>query len=236
MPLPIVDIIDFLKNKLSFRDNQNLKLNLSYLEFKSGNISLYELFCICSIVKVLEPNLVMEFGTFDGRTTINIANNLPINGKIITVDLPFPDKPEGTPVKLKTKFRLADGIEDKNDELGFVGVPKLFENHMYKTSGKIQQIWSDTAMIDPINSKWKNKVDLFFIDASHTYENCYNDSKIAYQIIKQYGIIIWHDYNGWPGVTKALDQIGTDASEFIKPVQIKDTSLAVGIVTFKGEI
>jgi len=233
MPLPIVDIVDFLKNTLSLKDQQHLDLGLSHLEFESGNISLYETVCLCSIIKVMEPKLVMEFGTFNGRTTINIAHNLPTDGRIITVDLPIQNKTVGTIAKLKTKFKLADGRTDPNDELGFVGKSKFFENHVYKASGRIQQVWSDTAMLDPNHIEWKDKVDLFFIDASHTYENCYNDSFIAYEIIKKYGIIIWHDYNGWPGVTKALDQIDSKLNKVIKINQIKDTSLAVGMVMSK---
>jgi hypothetical protein len=234
MPLPVVDIVDFLKNTLSLKDHQHFDLGLSHLEFESGNIGLYEMVCLCSIIKVLEPNLVMEFGTFNGRTTINIAHNLPTEGRIITVDLPFnTEDPFGSSVRIKTKFKLADGKADPNDELGFIGKFKFFENHVYKASGRIQQVWSDTAMLDPNHVEWKDKVDLFFIDASHTYENCYNDSFIAYEIIKKYGIIIWHDYNGWPGVTKALDQINSKLFNYIKPVQIKDTSLAVGMVMSK---
>jgi hypothetical protein len=233
MPLPIIDIVDFLKNTLTYTDNNEIDFRFSHLNFESGNIGLYEIFCLCSIVRVLQPELVMEFGTFNGRTTINIAHNLPVGSRIITVDLPTPDLPLGSSSRIKTKFKLADGKCDPNDELGFVGKNKLFNNHLYFKTGRIQQVFSDTALIQPSYPIWYNKVQLFFIDASHTYENCYNDSFIAYEIIKRYGLIIWHDYNGWQGVTKAVDQIYSKLNKFIDMHQIKDTSLAVGMVMSK---
>jgi hypothetical protein len=237
--LPQVDIVSFLNENFDF--NNELKLKLTNLEFKSGNISLFELFCICAIIKVRSPELVMEFGTFNGRTTINIANNLPDDSKIITFDLPFDQNAKkGTLFKVKTKFPLADGKTDPNDELGFVGHEKLFKDHFYYKFGKIKQIWADTGSIDSKSEEWNNKADLFFIDASHTFENCYNDSKTAYEIIKQFGIIIWHDYGGWDGVTKAIDLIYEKINKtniiYINMYHIKDTSLAVGVVINKGGI
>lgn len=236
MPLPQIDIIEFLKTSYTFNDS--IKIKFTNLDFESGNTSLFELFCICSIVGVSEPNLVMEFGTFNGRTTINIAHNLPNDGRIITVDLPFnQNAKKGTLAKIKTMYPLADGKNDPNDELGFVGHDKIFDDHAYKRNGKIQQVWADTASIDPNYIEWYNKVDLFFIDASHTFENCYNDSWIAYEIIKRYGTIIWHDYNGWEGVTKALDLVCEKfGGNYIDMKHIKDTSLAVGVVINKEGI
>lgn len=236
MPLPIVNIIDFIKNTLSYSNTKELDLKLSHLDFESGNISLYELICLSLIVKVMEPSLVMEFGTFNGRTTINIAHNLSEASHIITVDLPFDkNQPNGTLAKLRTKFPLANGKNDPNDELGFVGKKKIFENHKYYSGGRIRQVWSDTASIDPKYPEWFEKVELVFIDASHTMENCYNDSWLAYELIKKYGLIIWHDYDGWEGVTKALDLIYTKfGKEFISMSRIQDTSLAVGMVMSKG--
>jgi hypothetical protein len=236
MSLPIVNIINYIKTTLSYRNIKELDLRFSHLDFESGNISLYELFCLSLIVKVMEPSLVMEFGTFNGRTTINIAHNLIDASHIITVDLPFDsNRTDGTLARLRTKFPLANGMNDPNDELGFVGKRKLFENHNYNSSGKIRQVWADTASLDPKHPEWFEKVELIFIDASHTMENCYNDSWLAYEIIKKYGIIIWHDYKGWEGVTKALDTVFDKfGNGYINMFQIQDTSLAVGMVTSKG--
>ena len=69
---------------------------------------------------------------------------------------------------------------------------------------RIVQIWEDSAKI-PFN-KYKDEIDFLFIDASHTYENCKNDSYNGHKMLKKNGIIFWHDYNGWPGVTEALNE------------------------------
>lgn len=45
-----------------------------------------------------DPKLIIEIGTFDGRTTLNLAVNSPPKTKIVTLDLP-PNE--------ETKFELA---------------------------------------------------------------------------------------------------------------------------------
>ena len=73
-----------------------------------------------------------------------------------------------------------------------------------------------------------DKFDFMFIDASHSYENCLNDTATAFQFVRQGGIITWHDYNGWPGVTKALNEARHlyPATRFF---WIHDTSIVVAM-------
>ena len=48
--------------------------------------------------------------------------------------------------------------------------------------------------------------DFVFIDGSHTYDYVMNDSMAALALLPSGGgIIAWHDYGAWPGVTEALN-------------------------------
>lgn len=174
-------------------------INFKCLKYVSGNISLTELFHIAMTVALFRPEWIMEFGTFNGRTTLNMAiNNEEAN--IITVDLPK-NQVNRTMYPLESK-----GTNDMQlDETGYVGLKgKLWQGQPHEIVHRITQVWSDTAKLQ--FSRFKDKIDFLFIDASHTYKNCLNDSYNGHKVIKENGIIYWHDYAGWPGVTQALNE------------------------------
>lgn len=220
MPLiPEVDVQEFFKRI-------NLSYNLTHFElpepsYENGNISFFETVIICLLCKNVFPVNVLEFGTFNGRTTINIAANIPENGNVITVDLPKS--------KLKnTKYKL-EGVneKDEHDELGYVGkTTKLYMRHDRYRS-KIKQFWMDTA--DFPAEEYESTFGFIFVDASHTYENCKNDTHTALKCVKDYGFILWHDYAGWPGVTQALDEIYSKLTpnKQSRWIHIKGTSMVL---------
>ena len=64
-----------------------IKIRLSSQLPKNGNMSLEEILAVCSIVKAYQPTSILEIGTFNGLTTLNMALNSPIDTKIHTLDL-----------------------------------------------------------------------------------------------------------------------------------------------------
>jgi Predicted O-methyltransferase len=159
-----------------------------------------------------DPKLIIEIGTFDGRTTLNLAVNSPPKTKIVTLDLP-PNE--------ETKFELAPFEEY------FVNKPVSGERfvdcptEMKPYAKKISQVYGDSAAFDW--SDYFGKADLVFIDGSHAYDYVVCDTKTALKLIKPTGIIIWHDYGEWDGVTKALNQFFTNGMRDI--VIIKSSTL-----------
>ena len=61
---------------------------LSRIADVAGNITPTELMLIAAFVKQRRPAVCFEIGTFDGRTTENMAANQPADGKCYTLDLP----------------------------------------------------------------------------------------------------------------------------------------------------
>ena len=204
-----------LETIFSYFKKQNLKLDFPCLSYEGGNTSLYEQIVICSILRTLYPARILELGTFNGRTTINMAANT--SGIIYTVDLP---------VFQKTKLKCEDGTE--YNELGYMWRKnKLFTNTVFGL--KISQIWCDTANLT-FETFDNSSFDFIFIDASHSYEYCLNDSLLVKSFLKENGVIIWHDYNGWPGVTKAIHALYEEENKAFNKdgfYHIRDTSLAI---------
>lgn len=185
---------------------------LSNEAYKNGNISDFELKCICKLVKWYKPDSIFEIGTFDGRTTLNMAMNNP-SAKIITLDLPRQEI-------YKTKLRIKKGdrrfIDKDISGSRFIGT--FYESN-------ITQIYGDSASFD--YKPYENKIDFVFIDGSHSYEYVVNDTLLALKLLRNgKGVIVWHDY-GWHEVIKALNEFYITNPTFRNMKNIKNTELAV---------
>jgi len=148
-----------------------------------GNVSIEELCKICLIVKWLKPRRILEMGTYNGMTTLQMALNAPPDCQVFTVDLPpnfIPSSPMGKIDELlATKFRTQLDSE--------VGVYFRERNDV-----QIAQIWGETAHAD--YEVIGGKVDLVFVDAAHDLENKRRDTEIAFELLSENGVILWHNY------------------------------------------
>ena len=202
--LPIVKIGELLPS--------NSVIVVSEFTCVDGNSSSYELCVINSLVKKYQPWNILEIGTFDGRTTLNMALNTEDSGKVYTLDLLTTETDN-------TRFALLD------DEQLYVG--KQQNGARIKGSGvghKIIQLYGDSANYD-FNEL--PPVSFIFIDGSHAFDYVISDSLKSLEKIEQNGIIIWHDYGVWVGVTNAINYLYGNNPAFKDMRQIKDTSYVI---------
>jgi len=76
-----------------------------------GSVSTYELMILNKLVQHQNPKLIVEFGTFDGRTAMNFAANAP-KAKIVTLDFaPAPRIFDGTPLAKNIECKSGDSTE-----------------------------------------------------------------------------------------------------------------------------
>ena len=74
----------------------------------------HELMILCHVVRKFQPARTIEFGTAEGRTTLNLALHAPENGEVVSVNLPpEPGSSVGffywdSPLKSKIKQLYAD--------------------------------------------------------------------------------------------------------------------------------
>lgn len=74
-------------------------------------------------------------------------------------------------------------------------------------------------------------MDFVFIDGSHSYEYVLNDSKQAIKMLRNgKGVILWHDYDEYAGVTRSLNKLYLENNKFKNLKRIKGTSLVCLIV------
>ena len=178
-----------------------------------GHTTEFELKVISKLVKKFKPNRVFEIGTFQGRTTLNMALNTDENATIITLDLPGKDL-NSTAISIeKGEVRYVD--KEISGER-FIGHPM---------ARKIIQIFGDSATF--LFDDYKHSIDLAFIDGSHAYEYVLNDSNKVMSIIRPGGLIIWHDYTNWEGVWTALNELYKSDPRYSNIKHIGGTSIAI---------
>jgi Methyltransferase domain len=179
-----------------------------------GNVSIEELCKICLIVKWLRPKRILEIGTYNGMTTLQMALNAPKDCKTYTLDL----NPE----------QASNVGLSRIDEL----VATRFKERFQTTTGcyfanrkdvNIVQLWGDSGAFD--YSSIDTPIDLIFIDAAHDYESKKKDCDAAFNILSPTGVILWHNYSDicCPEVTKCLGELAQQK----KLWHLRNTSLAV---------
>ena len=197
-------------------------VELRGLHWTDGNVSAEELILIAKLARRYKPNRLFEIGTFDGRTTLNLACNSSPDAMVYTLDLPDKNRSVKKPATL-------------NGDMSFVNKVAIGSRfHGTDCENRITQLYGDSATFD--FSPYENKMDLVFIDGAHTYEYILNDSEKALRLLRDgHGIILWHDYKWvWDDVRRALNKLYLTRSEFKDLRQIKDTSL-VCLVNYRTE-
>jgi predicted O-methyltransferase YrrM len=200
--LPVTDVLP---------DIQKLDVEILNVFDRTADLSLdpNELLILLALVKTVRAATILEVGTWDGNTALNLAANIDNNGKVYTVDLP-PDSSGEVALNIpsilnNTTDRSQLGVQYKQSPL----------------SAKIHQIYSDSATLD-----WKGlgvSFDLIFIDGCHAYNYVRSDTCNALLVLKTGGTLVWHDYGMIADVSRFVDKVAKYA-----PVKvISGTRLAV---------
>jgi predicted O-methyltransferase YrrM len=132
------------------------------------NVTEFELVAIAAIARAMAPRLIVEFGTADGRTTLNLARNSPPDCRVVTINLPL-DEDSGHAQETAVGSR-------------FLGTAE---------STRIVQVWGNTRSVDL--SLYERRCQLVFIDADHSEEGVVADSLTALKLLDRDAVILWHD-------------------------------------------
>lgn len=178
-----------------------------------GNVRLSELGILCHLAKRCPVgSTVFEIGTFDGRTTLNLARNVPKGVAIETLDLPS---------RGDTVYPLVGGENEFTEKL----TPGVRFQNIAATddpsTGRIQQHIGDSATFN--FKPFYGKCSLVFVDGSHAYDYVLKDTETALELVAPEGVIVWHDYGIWPDVTRGLEEIHSKKN--LGLVNISGTSL-----------
>ncbi len=182
---------------------------------RDGNVNLAELAVLAqAAAAVASGALIVEIGTFDGRTTLNLAVNAPAASRVVTLDLPPADR---------ALFSLAPGERQYVDKPVPGARFRAAAPPWSTAAGRITQALGDSATFDW--SPWRGQAGLVFVDGSHAYDYARKDSETAFGLVAPGGMVLWHDYGRWEGVTRALEELEAERGLGLR--HIGGTSLVV---------
>jgi len=207
--VPTITIPETLRDNTLVQIREPIDIN--------GNITILELVVIAKLIAQYKPLRLFEIGTFDGRTTLNMAANSPEEAMVFTLDLPKE--------QLHSAALVLSGKHSAGDKI-FIDKNASGSRYMRTDcQSKIMQLYGDSATFD--FGPFFNTMDFVFIDGSHSYDYVMNDSGISLKLLRNgKGIIVWHDYDTvWEGVTGALNKLYGTEPGYAKIRHISGTSL-----------
>lgn len=142
---------------------------------------------LVALARHVRAQTVVEFGLQDGRTARCLMDACASIRRYVGIDLPAGAKPALAGQAPEVPAVPGEAV------LGRPGVEILLRN-----SRELQAADLPDA-------------DLVFIDGGHDYETVRSDTRLAEEIVRPGGVIVWHDYNAVPGigVRRLIDELNT---------------------------
>ncbi|WML35473.1 class I SAM-dependent methyltransferase [Clostridium sp. OS1-26] len=197
--IPLVNIND-LNKVLNFNEEIDCPKESLDKPFNEFKMEINDSPIFRYIYRNFKPRRHLEFGTWQGIGTLYCLQET--EATVWTLNLPFGEKnisgdnvygnysyevEELQAWAKKIQFPAKDVYP--TDSIGFTGRKYLQEN----LGHRVCQIYCDSTLWDTKNYP-DNFFDTVLIDGGHTKEIVANDTKKAFQVLKNGGLIMWHDF------------------------------------------
>lgn len=161
--------------KISLHPFLNEVNSVESLSFLEGGSSVTDYLLLAALSKKMKNPTCFEIGTWRGESTVNLAR---FAKHVYTLNL--------SPLEIKQQ-----GADDAYADM---------QGILCKDVPNITQLWGNSFTFD--FKGYKNSCDVVFIDGDHHYESVVNDTKIAFDLLRNdQSVIVWHDYgNGTESV------------------------------------
>ena len=186
------------KNKVNKKPARMEQVDITFATTCDGYMSNEELTWLAENGR--DKDIVIEIGSWHGRSSRAIADNMKEGAKLYCVDH-----------WLGSKFER----DTNHQSAGLEGGDAAYMEFMDNMADMIQLGKVIPLRMSSVNAaKWFAKqgirADMIFIDAGHTYEEIKEDIEAWEPLVKDGGILCGHDYyhdgQTWPGVQQAVDE------------------------------
>ncbi len=181
-----------------------------------GGITLLESFILIACARLVDAHRFFEFGTFLGRTTLNLAMNSPEDAEIYSLDL---DHSAARSVEQHPADMEVTEIHLHAPKFDFTGMP---------TEKKITLLTGNSRTFD--FGPWTESIDLIFVDGGHDLATVTDDTATSLRLASKNrpSCILWHDYGNKD--YEPLSQFLDDLSDKLDIFHIEDTMLCAHLV------
>lgn len=133
---------------------------------------------------------IVEIGSYQGRSTVALSSVTALLAPLVRVHAIDPHEGEVGAADLgvdQTPATLASFREN----LVRAGVAEQVVVHRLRS----------------YETDWKGPISLLLVDGLHDYENCARDFHHFRPYLATGGLVAFHDYGAWPGVTSFVDPL-----------------------------
>jgi SAM-dependent methyltransferase len=181
-----------------------MSLASSAADLRDWSLGVTERLVINAMIRDRGIRDVFEIGTFNGGTTRMMAEAIPADGRVVTLDLP--------PYAF-------DATQAPHEFIG-AQVGSAFKGS--DVEPRITQLLADSKTFDP--TPYAGQFDLVLVDGAHDYEHGIVDSRTALRLVRPGGVILWDDFEPyWWGLVHAI--IETLSGHHL--ARLSGTSLAI---------
>jgi len=185
------------RNRKILHDRYASPYNIDYAVRIDGWMAEEELRWLAK--KATEHKTVIEVGSWHGRSSRAIADNLPANGKLYCVDTWGGSSGEPD---------AHGSAKQKEGDNAFIYFNKHMSEHLL--TGKVRAIRMTSTNGAELLKDLAIQADMIFIDADHNYENVKADIESYLPLLAPGGLICGHDYSEeqlvWVGVKQAVNE------------------------------
>lgn len=184
----------FTKIEASTPAPVSMKLNLPSSGI--GSITLLEAAIIVSLIKLIRPRAIFEFGTFLGYSSALLVENSSDDCAVYSLDL----GESHIGAKPLTSYSDAELRRhgDVNDEYlrgaQSIAGPRYTTTLSAADQARLHLLKQDSRHFDPSTHGLAGAVDIVFIDGGHDTETVTIDTANARKMIGDSGVMIWHDF------------------------------------------
>lgn len=220
--------------KIEAADPAPVPMTINVPSSDIGSVTLLEASALVSLIKLIRPRKIFEFGTFLGYSTALLTQNSGADCQVWSLDLGDSHVAE-KPLEAFAKADLtSDG--DINDEYlrGAQGArgPHYTTALSAAERARLTLLQGDSRQFDPAAHGLEGSVDLVFVDGGHDTETITADTANARRMVGESGVIVWHDFAS--GIHSDVTTFVNDLAQRELVVSIQHTMLAILLVGQAG--
>jgi len=167
---------------------------------------------LLSIYKTLQPENVLEIGSFYGGTLWFWLNNSSKLKRVLSIDWPVPKSDGRYEQMIESKAKWEDWVKDI----------------------EFKYIKGDSTHDETINEAYlffnKPLVDFLFIDGGHDYKTVKSDFENYSVLVKPGGIIVLHDVIGLGEVNQYWKELKTSGKKYLEICNNSTVGWGIGII------
>lgn len=206
--------------KVEADNPQPVSMKLNIPSSGIGSVTLLEAAVLVSLVKLIKPRKIFEFGTFLGYSSALLVENAPDDCAVYSLDLGDSHVAAKPLAAYADEDLRSDG--DINDEYlrgaqGAVG-PRYTQSLSPADKSRLHLLQQDSRQFDPATHGLDGAVDIVFVDGGHDTETITIDTANARKMIGDSGVIVWHDF---------ASNIHDDVSTFVRELAGKEAVVVV---------